>query len=130
MSESHVQTVEKIPVMISSGSYTSTSGEVRVVHWPKSQRRKRAFRLAGIFFVLGVVSLAIPGLHFILTPAFLLATPVVFFLQLGKDSEIEGGEGTCPGCSAPIQVMKEPVRWPLTQNCSQCSRQLYLNKDT
>lgn len=121
-------TQERLQLQITTYNYPASTGSVVITHWEHSARIRRAVKYSAISFALAAVTLFIPLAHFILTPLFLLATPLVFLTVLNRTDLIAEGKATCPGCQHEFDVMRGPPRWPFSQNCPNCLRQLTLNR--
>jgi hypothetical protein len=105
----------------------ATRAIVRVV--PRG-RRQRILRAAGVLVAcwgIGVVSILIPLLHFILVPGFLIAGPVLAIRRLGEKVTVLGARGTCPACTREQEFgVRSRWREELPVTCQACSRGLQL----
>jgi hypothetical protein len=107
------------PVEIIS-SRERTRGEVRILSLPPSGRFARAGKTLALMWGLAIVSILVPGLHFILVPGFLIAGPVLAFTVVRQRSVVLGGEGTCPACGELVPISRGVEEWPQTDVCMRC----------
>jgi hypothetical protein len=105
-----------------TASEKQTAGEVRVQEWTRGERLRRGGKLWAALWALAVVSVLIPGAHFVLVPGFLLAGPIAGYLRTRQTRGILGGEGVCPACGARIYIGAHPDSWPLSDHCDACRR--------
>jgi len=99
-----------------------TSLAAQLVEYERSERLRRA---AGVFFPLfggAVLSLFVPGWHFIGVPGFLILAIVLGRRRLAEATALEALQGTCPSCAEP-QHFAPPSRFdlPVTLRCPGCS---------
>lgn len=87
----------------------------------RGERMARAARTFGILFVIGLFSVFVPLLHFILPPLFLIAGLVFGFLSWLETAEVTRGEVTCPNCQKKIELPREAEEWPKQTRCPGCS---------
>ena len=97
-----------------------TRGEVRVKHFSRQERLRRALKFLGILWGLAAVSVLFPLAHYVLVPGFFIAGIVVPLNIYSTHSVILGGQGLCPKCSAPLVIARSGHIWPLTDVCTQC----------
>lgn len=87
---------------------------------PPERFKLMALRI-GIFFTLAIVSVFIPVLHFILVPAFLVASVLAGISASRFTSKATGGSVKCPHCKAAIQFGEAPLSWPMSYVCQSCA---------
>ena len=107
------------PVEIIS-SRERTRGEVRILSLAPHGRVARAAKMLALMWALAIVSILVPGVHFILVPGFLVAGPVLAFKVARERSLVLGGEGTCPACGELVPISKGAEEWPQTDVCLHC----------
>jgi hypothetical protein len=117
-----------------SAIVTSTSGKIgnATVSVHSYSRMERSLRGIGIFvvwFLIAAVSILIPILHFILVPLFLLIGVAHAFSRAATVSIVKEGSGTCPECGAPFTIVSRALRWPFSEVCDGCSRQLQISEN-
>ncbi len=101
---------------------------VEVQMWGLPQRRLRCLRTLGIWWGLALVSIAVPILHFILVPLFLLIGLVAAPVAMQRKSMVLGGKGRCPFCAEPFVIVAHPDRWPLRDICTACHRHVSIER--
>jgi hypothetical protein len=109
-----------IPVKAFSGEHVET-GEVVVTSWDKASRLKRALKILCLLWIGAVVSIVIPGLHFILVPGLFLAGPIAAYFLYRQESAVSGGTIQCPSCKNTIPVVRSPNSWPINVVCPRCN---------
>ena len=111
---------DPLPVRFVGPEERRTEGLVRVQHWDDSQRTTRAVTRLGIFWLLALLSIAIPMLHFCLVPGLFVVGPIAAWLAYRQKSVVLGGVGPCPHCGEPVFVDKHPDEWPIQAQCEAC----------
>lgn len=120
---------QEVSVFIRGG--TAQSEGVCFVEILSPRRRLyKAIKVFLIWFLLGIASVAIPILHFLTVPIFLLLAVVLSSWSYSVRSIVTGGRGTCPYCHAPFTIVKSRETWPLADQCSECYRQVTIAKRT
>lgn len=66
----------------------------------------RALKGFLFFFALGLLSILLPVIHFVLVPAFLIFSVVNFFWRLRQVSYVDLTHQMCPQCQSPIKEKK------------------------
>src|SRR4051794_19573388 len=85
-------------VNVQSDTGKSSTGEVRLRVWDKKERTRRALRFWLYCWILSLLSVALPILHFFLVPAFFIAGPFGAWIVSTQGSGVLGGQTTCPDC--------------------------------
>jgi hypothetical protein len=85
------------------------------------ERMMRAGKIFGILFVIGLGTIVVPILHFILPPLFLLAACIFGTTTWMEDAEVLSGEIACPNCKHVMVFPREAEEWPKIQRCGGCS---------
>lgn len=117
----------EVRVRVTGYAPEPTEAVVRLDHLSPARRIGRGAKSFLIFFVLAVVSVAIPAAHFILVPGFLLAAVISLIVSLGVTTRVVGAHGSCPDCRLE-QDFDLNVSWQLPQDfaCRGCRRRLTL----
>jgi hypothetical protein len=118
---------ETIPVSIQGNHEQVTRGEVVHIQWDKKERTMRGLKSLGIAWGLAAATILIPILHFILVPLLLLAGPIAFFWTTNQEEILEGGSGECPDCKRKFEIIRAPVKWPLSDICNHCHSPVKIN---
>jgi hypothetical protein len=103
-------------------------GQVRIERWDPSARTLRAVTRLGILWGLAVLSVLLPVVHFVLVPALLITGPISALARYRQRSGVLGGEGTCPACSAPLEIAAGADEWPIDEVCKSCGAQVRVEK--
>ena len=119
--------VSEIPVEI-TGNHRKEPATVKLERWSPRQRKIRGLKSLGLWWGLAVLSVAIPILHFLLVPLFFALGLVLPFVAMRRQSIVLGGKGTCPYCSKPFTIARQPDRWPLQDICTACNRHVTIFK--
>lgn len=83
----------------------------------------KALKSLGICWVVGVLCIAVPILHFVLTPAALLAGPVAAILVYFKTQKLPkrlSGTVECLHCKTNTSFLFENAKPPLYEMCKNC----------
>lgn len=70
-----------------------------IQHTAKPERMRRALRFFSLFFILFIISIFIPVLHFFLSPLFLALAFWQFFAKLNEKFELDFNHIHCPKCA-------------------------------
>ncbi len=76
--------------------------------------------MLGILWGASIVSIILPLAHIVLVPGFFIAGPIAALAVLAQESQLEGGECSCPSCGKPLTLNKMLPKWPLSSVCSSC----------
>jgi hypothetical protein len=126
-----MSTTQNIGVRIGSERDKRVSeGEIRVQFWDKRERTFRALKFGGLCWVVALISVVLPLVHFVLVPGFLIAGPVVAYILYGQESVVLGGQGTCPYCSAALPIVRTAFRFPISDLCAQCQSRLVIESSS
>ena len=104
------------------------------VQIPKNERIKRAAKTSGLFFVIALVCVFIPGLHFILVPGFLIASVIYGMKVFNQEYYQDMSQATCPNCHQKLETKsiyysdKEFNDSYKLLFCSKCNTQIKLMK--
>ncbi len=104
----------------------ATEGRIRVVTWTPKDRTRRALKAWASCWGLAVLCVPIPIVHFTVLPALILTGPILAFWLNGQTSAIQGGSGPCPFCATAVPIARGPERFPATDLCSACHRELLI----
>lgn len=104
--------------------------EIEIHELDPAMRSKRALKVAGIGFGITLFCVLIPGLHFILVPAGLIATPIVAWITYGKTALVQTTGIPCPSCGKEFRLATQPPRFPLRETCEHCHQEVTLTPAT
>lgn len=118
-----MNTDTEIKIVIKS-EYSDKSAEGIVVRREFDQkiRARRAMRTGGILFGLAFLSIAVPILHFVLVPLFLIATPIGALMAYGIESQFVEARAKCPECQCDFKIAKGKPVFPYKDVCATCHR--------
>lgn len=126
---SALSTAEWIPVKIKSSlEKPSTLGRVELMTWSKSDRSRRALKFLGTCWGIGLFSVILPLIHFVLVPGMLILGLVGFVRISAQENLILGGEGVCPECAKPFRIAKATYRFPMDELCEHCKSSVSLSR--
>ncbi len=120
----------KLPVRVHYGEDKVADGQVLLKIFSRGERVRRSLVVFSIWFVVALMAIAVPLLHFVLVPLFVFVGLVHASFRWGVISGILSGSGTCPACGAGFVIAAKPDRWPFGELCDGCSRQLVVTKLT
>ena len=119
MNDAHIHLLVQAYGKSSTGSFTTH-------HYSRSEKFYRSVKIGSFGLLFTCVSVLIPVAHFLLVPLGLLTTMFLTLFSLKQTDCIVGGEATCPHCHLALLIEKQPLRWPIIQGCSGCSRSLHM----
>ena len=87
------------------------------------ERTRRAAATWGTAWLLAVLAVFLPVLHFVLVPVFLIGGPLLALQRFGERVSVIEVRGTCPGCGVPqTQTLRTAARARLEFRCDACRR--------
>lgn len=98
----------------------NTKGRAQCRDFSTAERAQRALKLGGILWLLAVIAVFVPILHFVLVPLLLIAGLVFGFSAWMDRGEILHGEFPCPVCGKTNVLAKQSASFPKTILCSHC----------
>lgn len=116
-----------VALRLSVHSFADTFGSAQVATYDGRARLSRAIKTGGACWLSAIAFLFIPVLHFVLVPTALILGPILFFKNLKIKDEIVSGHGECPKCKTFVTVSRQPMDWPIQQNCTSCAALLILS---
>ena len=113
----------KVTLLARTGNKTQGSIDVHV--WTQPERLKRALKFGGLCWGLSLISVLLPGVHFILVPLFFISGPILAVIIYKQIASLQNGQGPCPFCKANVVISKGPIKWPATdwsmdELCTKC----------
>ena len=130
-SDKHLQMMKRgtpCAVTVTSETGKANPGEVRLQHWDKRERTRRAVRAWIYCWAISVVSIAIPIAHFFLVPGFFLAGPFAAWIVSTQGSAVLGGQTDCPDCGAFLPISAGADHWPLKDLCAACHHRITIER--
>lgn len=111
---------ETRPIVISNNAGdSSTAGTLYVKRFETADRVRRAFAILGVMWLLAVLTLVIPLVHFVVPPALLIAGPVLAWRRYRVTEASERVTGTCPSCGREFSLELDTAdRLPMSTYCS------------
>lgn len=111
---------QSVPVKVKRRQGDPAEAEVFVYTLSGRERAMRGLKMLGLFWLLALVSILLPVLHFVLVPLFAVVGPIAAWLGYRREQIILGGITPCPECAAPFDVGQGAVEWPLQAQCPGC----------
>lgn len=121
--------VEDVEISIRGGMESSpTKGQVSIITWSPQERSKRALKLLGLCWGIGLFCVILPLVHFVLVPGMVIAG-IIGFLHMSKQTTLVlGGVGVCPECQKEFKVAKAADHFPMAETCESCNSSVSLSK--
>lgn len=119
-----IEAVTRIPLRVVTGQLSPAPGTAELTEWSRRRRIERALRYSGLLVLIALITLPIPGVHFIVPPICLLCIPAAFTAAMRANRTITGGDFTCPQCGERSDLFKTAANFPLRQNCTHRARAL------
>lgn len=94
-----------------------------------NERLKRSLKVFFIFFLMAVLSILIPVLHFVLVPGFLIASVVLSILKYKEIGIIDLSNFSCPSCKKKMHektISFKKSDETLRLFCSECRKNIVL----
>lgn len=104
-------------------------GQLETEQWDAKERTRRALRISGIVFLIGVGCIFLPLVHFVLPPLCFLSAPAIFFFTRRQFGQVLALKGACPECAAPLVLQKVAVRFPLECLCDHCHGRAWVTEN-
>jgi hypothetical protein len=101
-----------------------TIATITQIHFSKKERTQNALKTFGLLITLAFVTIFVPILHFVLVPAFFLASFILGMDKLGEKVRNAGGKGECPKCHEQFTVQNSKWVARITNNCDHCHEDL------
>lgn len=101
----------------------TASSEADVVYFSQSEAALRGVKTLGICWAVAVVCVFVPVLHFVLTPAAVLAGPiaaVLVYLKTQKLPKSVDGKTECGHCKATTTFHFVNAKPPFYDSCKAC----------
>lgn len=115
------------PATLVYPGHEPTAARVRVRHRDRRACVLRAAGTLGVCWVLAVVAVFLPLLHFVLVPGLLLLGPLLAWSRLNESDTLLGADGACPACSLALHLrLAQPWRERTILRCDGCGRRLEL----
>ena len=105
-----------------------TNGTVSVNVLTSRQRYTRALVRGGLSLIISVALIVVPVLHFVLFPLGLVITFLIVASSLRQSSFIAHGTGPCPYCGAEFRIFKRGEKYPFSDVCEKCRRQVTIDR--
>ena len=91
------------------------------------ERKHYALKTLGIFWGLAFCSIFLPGVHFVLVPAFFLLGPYFAWNRYKVTEHLIASEFQCPECEKTVIIKEQARHFPLELVCSSCKYVLKVN---
>lgn len=102
----------------------SNTVSIEVTSVSSTQRRKESLKSLGIFFVLALLFIPIPGLHFVLPAVFIVVGIVKAKKSLHYNYHLNECELPCPECSASLNIKARYLEQEFIVDCTSCRNQI------
>jgi hypothetical protein len=102
-----------------------TPARLLIATFDAAQRLRRAVKALLGFWGAMVVSVFLPGAHFVLVPGFFGVGIWQFFRRLRQGEQVRGAHGICPDCGVEQDFeLGGRLRLPQAVQCRSCQRGL------
>jgi hypothetical protein len=99
-----------------------------VQRYDRARRAWRAAAGAGAMLAGALLSLPIPGWHFVAVPGFLVAAVALAIRRLEQTYSVAAIHGPCPACGGRLRpLLPAATRFPCTTSCPSCRSFLKLS---
>jgi hypothetical protein len=114
------------PVKVTSPHGKEVSAELRVLVWTPEQRRTRAVKRLGVWWLGGLLGAAMPP-HFPWLAIGLIGGPVAAWLASREAELIQDQQVTCPDCGTASHLEEQAESWPVGARCDPCRSVFWIN---
>ncbi|MGZ3692924.1 MAG: hypothetical protein ACXWQO_01655 [Bdellovibrionota bacterium] len=114
---------------ISSGSGKVSRVTFQLKHLTETEKRKLALKSLGFFWLLSVVSIPLPPIHWVTVPGFFLFGIYQFFKKMREPTHLEPFVFPCPECGQEVPIKEQVAENPLGLACPHCRYALKLEWD-
>lgn len=97
--------------------------EAEVVYYSQAEAAMRGVKTLVICWVVGLICVFVPVLHFVLTPAAILAGPVagiLVYIRTQKLPKLVDGKTQCGHCKAETAFNFQHQKPPFYDSCKSC----------
>lgn len=121
-------TVAEVEISVRGGMESPpTTGKVNIITWSAQERSRRALKLLGTCWGIGLFCVILPIVHFFLVPGMFIAG-IFGFLHMSKQTTLVlGGKGICPECKKEFRVAKAADKFPMAETCENCNTSVSLS---
>lgn len=115
--------VQELQVKVTDAVGGSADGVLTVHSWDRSYRMKRALKILGGFWFVGLFIIPLPLIHFT-SPLFLLAGPVLAYLAFYQEAVVAGGRANCPKCGKQFEIARRKPAPVFSDLCNHCQSEV------
>ena len=112
----------KVTITTTAGETSAAEISAKVLR--SDERYLRSVKALAFSWIAAGVSIAIPVMHFVLVPLFLILGPILAFLAFKKTHSLAEAKLLCPHCKTKFTLKPAAVEWPLKDVCPKCRTQL------
>lgn len=122
--------VEEVVINIRGGMESApTKGHVSIITWSAQERSRRALKLLGACWGIGLFCVILPLVHFVLVPGMLIAGMIGFVHMSKQTTLVLGGKGICPECQKEFRIAKAVDQFPMAETCESCNASVSVTKN-
>jgi len=106
-----------------------TVGDYRLDYYTPTEARRKGVKMFLVTLAAAIVSVVLPGVHFVSVPLGILASPLVgiYFYKTRKDAaKSMTADFVCPECQAKNHVASPDIRAYYVSQCASCGCELRL----
>ena len=90
----------------------------------QNEKIKRGLKSFFIFFIIALLCILIPILHFVLVPGFFIFAIYKFVSTTREMGNISNADFKCPSCNQQIQLKNISLQFPRKEHCPGCRNSL------
>jgi hypothetical protein len=91
-------------IVISNNAGGIAPGTLHIRHFSGGERLRRALAVLGMCWGVGLATVIIPLVHFVVPPVMLIIGPVLAWRRYGVVMQNEKIVGSCPSCGQPVTL--------------------------
>jgi len=115
-----------VGVMLRNDPVNRKRADLKVTTLSRAGRLVLALRYLGISWLIALLCVLVPVLHFFLVPLGLFAGIVLFVRKYSLRHFMEKGQVACPKCGAGILLEANAFNWPRREFCTQCRNEIVI----
>lgn len=109
------------------GAHHENRTELPLVIYRRSMRAAKALGVMLAAWLIGVLMIAVPVVHFFVPPVMLVAGPIAAWLVYRNSGSVGPADLQCPDCNAAVHLECEPMsKAPIYVPCGSCGQSVAL----
>lgn len=102
-------------------------GSIELLEFTKKEALNRSLKVLAGCYIGAIITLFIPIVHFIATPALVVLGPVisrVMYKFFNGQKSLKATRIKCSNCQSEFELPQSPSSWPFFEKCSNCQAEI------